>query len=204
VIFLGEISIFCILAGLLLSAPALGNILLVILVIGTAFALMPITDRQKELLQDRFAFLLVLLLTVCSLDIAGQLSPAGLLLAVPAGLLAIIGLVRALVDRKRSVRWSNLRKNLVGSLGITVLAVGLVTGMARAALAFRSQVPIEPGRVDFLINLLLAAAIGFGLDAHLRAIKRPGSQGPFQSLWDRRHALGMLAVLAVNLAGRCF
>jgi hypothetical protein len=191
---LSELSILAMLAGLaILPEPGperwlvAGPLLLL--------ACMPARATQGRLRRDRAAFVVALLIvtgTVAGPELPGE---RGLLLMVPVGLLALLGLVRF-----RKIPFGPHRLEMTLAVVCALVACALVTAGARGVLALRSSLPIEPGRVDFLGVMLFMAVAWFGLDTHLRWLPASGPGGGLDGLGDRLRPVLLAVAMLVAAA----
>lgn len=82
---------------------------------------------------------------------------------------------------------------------VTLAATAATAGVARAALALRSDMPLRPGSLAVVEVMLVWAAIWYGADTHLRALGAARGGSAQAWLWERRHALALLGALSVML-----
>ncbi len=156
-------------------------------------SLLPVMARPSppgSLRRDRMLFVGGLFLLL----MPGALS-VDLWLALPACGFLILGSLSAMSDG-----WKRERTEMLLAGVITIIAVAAVAGENRAIMAYLATAPKFPGRVEFLVPMVVWGCLWFGLDAHLRSL--PGKTGPGLAgwVWDRRHLLGLCLAAAALFA----
>ncbi len=120
----------------------------------------------------------------------------GLILLLPGAGLAILGVMRTIKDVRAKRRWSSFRYDMVYSAVATLAASALVVGVSWIALNFRSELPITPGKSDFLFIMFFWAGTWFGLDGYLRELGSHPITSYKKWFIERRHSLMLIAVCA--------
>jgi hypothetical protein len=148
---------------------------------------------------NRALFVASLLIALGSIGVEPLYRPQGLALLLPGGGLALLGAIGTINDLRTRTHWTVLRTDLAIAALVTLVGSFLVVGMSTVALRYRSEMPITPGKHDFIFVMLFWAATWFGLDGHLRQLSRAPITNYKRWVIEQRHSLMLIAVCVVLL-----
>ncbi len=199
---LSEFLLFALLVGLALwpvyISLRLGLVLFVLLILSVVPAKNTNASLGKLPL-NRVLFVASLLIALGSIGVEPLYRPRGLALLVPGAGLAVLGVIRTINGLRTKTHWSVLRTDLAIAALVTLVGSFLVVGMSTIALRYRSEMPITPGKHDFIFVMLCWAATWFGLDGHLRELGRAPITNYKRWFIEQRHSLMLIAVCVVLL-----
>jgi hypothetical protein len=197
---LSELLMIALLIGLALWPVYISLRLGIVLFVLLFLSLIPVKNTNAslgKLSPNRVLFVASFLIALGSIGVEPLYRPQGLALLVPGGGFAILGIIRTIKDLRTKTPWTAFRSDMAIAVLATLVGSMLVVGMSMFALRYLSELPITPGKHDFIFIMLFWAATWFGLDGHLRELGSTPITNFRRWFIEQRHSLMLIGVCVV-------